>query len=256
MFLVRDSLSFTCTSRPSLDDEIQQSTALRWIAEFLDFAQDVMVPFTPRLIPAILPNLAVHIAAMQSAAQQANLNLFSVIQNLRAPPSKFLIPRSSSSSSMRTIPASPSATEAPILPDSTRAHEIASGRKSRASTQSGDGNTDLPENARPQSPPNGTGQTVPSLASRLQTPQVTQQQSQPPLRHPDSIPDDTGSPDGADPFDYQATVGELTIQFISEYEETRVAALKWLIMLHSKAPKKVRKKEIFITKRHWFTCDV
>jgi len=42
-----------------------------------------------------------------------------------------------------------------------------------------------------------------------------------------------------DPFDYQATVNELTIQFLSEYEETRVAALKWLIMLHQKAPKKV-----------------
>lgn len=42
-----------------------------------------------------------------------------------------------------------------------------------------------------------------------------------------------------DLFDYQATVNELTIQFLSEFEETRVAALKWLIMLHQKAPKKV-----------------
>lgn len=41
-------------------------------------------------------------------------------------------------------------------------------------------------------------------------------------------------------FDYQATVNALTIQFLSEHEETRVAALKWLIMLHQKAPKKVR----------------
>lgn len=43
-----------------------------------------------------------------------------------------------------------------------------------------------------------------------------------------------------DAFDYQKTVNELTIQFLSEFEETRVAALKWLIMLHQKAPKKVR----------------
>jgi hypothetical protein len=35
-------------------------------------------------------------------------------------------------------------------------------------------------------------------------------------------------------------VNALTIQFLSEHEETRVAALKWLIMLHQKAPKKVR----------------
>jgi hypothetical protein len=46
-------------------------------------------------------------------------------------------------------------------------------------------------------------------------------------------------PEEGDPFDYQATVNELTVQFLSEYEETRVAALKWLIMLHQKAPKKV-----------------
>jgi vacuole morphology and inheritance protein 14 len=44
----------------------------------------------------------------------------------------------------------------------------------------------------------------------------------------------------ADQFNYQATVNELTIQFLSEHEQTRVAALKWLIMLHQKAPKKVR----------------
>jgi len=42
-----------------------------------------------------------------------------------------------------------------------------------------------------------------------------------------------------DAFDYQATVNALTIQFLSEHEETRVAALKWLIMLHQKAPKKI-----------------
>jgi vacuole morphology and inheritance protein 14 len=49
----------------------------------------------------------------------------------------------------------------------------------------------------------------------------------------------TQPPEEADLFDYQATVNGLTIQFLSEFEETRVAALKWLIMLHQKAPKKV-----------------
>lgn len=42
-----------------------------------------------------------------------------------------------------------------------------------------------------------------------------------------------------DPFDYQLTVNELTVQFLSEWEETRVTTLKWLIMLHQKAPRKV-----------------
>jgi vacuole morphology and inheritance protein 14 len=55
-------------------------------------------------------------------------------------------------------------------------------------------------------------------------------------------------PEEVDLFDYQATVNELTIQFLSEFEETRVAALKWLIMLHQKAPKKVQ------TKQCWLRC--
>ena len=40
-------------------------------------------------------------------------------------------------------------------------------------------------------------------------------------------------------LDYLATVNALTLQFLNEYEETRVVALEWLIMLHKKAPRKV-----------------
>lgn len=43
-----------------------------------------------------------------------------------------------------------------------------------------------------------------------------------------------------DPFDYQATVSNLRLQFLNENEDTRVAALEWLLMLHGKAPTKVR----------------
>ncbi|RPB25734.1 ARM repeat-containing protein [Terfezia boudieri ATCC MYA-4762] len=40
-------------------------------------------------------------------------------------------------------------------------------------------------------------------------------------------------------LDYQATVNALTLQFLNEFEETRVVALEWLIMLHKKAPRKI-----------------
>lgn len=43
----------------------------------------------------------------------------------------------------------------------------------------------------------------------------------------------------ADPFDYQETVKALVHQFKNDHEETRVASLDWLLMLHKKAPKKV-----------------
>jgi hypothetical protein len=40
-------------------------------------------------------------------------------------------------------------------------------------------------------------------------------------------------------LDYAAAVNSLTLQFLNESENTRVAALSWLIMLHRKAPRKV-----------------
>lgn len=52
--------------------------------------------------------------------------------------------------------------------------------------------------------------------------------------------DDPGLNSQVDPFDYQKTVSELRLQFLNENEETRVASLEWLLMLHKKAPSKVR----------------
>ncbi|KAF0523958.1 ARM repeat-containing protein [Gigaspora margarita] len=42
-----------------------------------------------------------------------------------------------------------------------------------------------------------------------------------------------------DPFDYQTTVEALVRQSRNIHEETRVASLDWLLMLHKKAPKKI-----------------
>lgn len=41
-------------------------------------------------------------------------------------------------------------------------------------------------------------------------------------------------------LDYAATVNALTLQFLNEHEQTRVVALEWLLMLHRKAPRKVK----------------
>lgn len=49
--------------------------------------------------------------------------------------------------------------------------------------------------------------------------------------------DESGSVKGK--LDYSATVNALTLHFLDEKEETRVAALDWLIMLHRKVPKKI-----------------
>lgn len=52
-----------------------------------------------------------------------------------------------------------------------------------------------------------------------------------------------------DPFDYFATVNSLTLQFLNENEETRVAAFEWLIMLHKKAPNKASALTSWINSR-------
>ncbi|CAO3661294.1 unnamed protein product [Rhizopus stolonifer] len=66
-----------------------------------------------------------------------------------------------------------------------------------------------------------------------------------------SLSDPSGSPqqlrmtqkmtsnETGDPFDYQATVANLRLQFLNQHEETRVASLDWLLMLHKKAPNKI-----------------
>ncbi|KAI8884597.1 ARM repeat-containing protein [Backusella circina FSU 941] len=45
--------------------------------------------------------------------------------------------------------------------------------------------------------------------------------------------------DKDEPFDYQTTVGNLRLQFLNQHEDTRIASLDWLLMLHKKAPNKI-----------------
>ncbi|KAH8984270.1 ARM repeat-containing protein [Lactarius akahatsu] len=235
-------------------DEIQQSTALLWLSELLTFTQEVMVSFTPRLIPAILPNLAHHVPMIQSSANRTNKLLLSVIQALPSPsepPS-----RQSTLPSERPAPVvarGPSASPSlvPASPPPSRQHtQMPASRESGSVESLADPTvTPTPSNITIQKRASMQPQTDGAQASRLLTPLDGQSSTnRSPTPRPPS-PQSLGSAAGpssaperevlADAFDYQATVNALTIQFLSEHEETRVAALKWLIMLHQKAPKKI-----------------
>ncbi|KAF8914235.1 vacuolar protein 14 C-terminal Fig4p binding-domain-containing protein [Gymnopilus junonius] len=228
-------------------DEIQQSTALRWLAEFLNFAPEVMIPFTPRLIPAILPNLAHHVSMIQSAAIRTNKLLLNVIQKLPSPPDPSITkqvneravpqtripqsptPTTSTTNSRQSTISSQASRDASSLDSSTDSNQVnqtPSGPRTRTS------NADLSLTPRPA--PSTEIAPAASSSSRPHSPASVSSQSGANGNLANSIP-----PEDGDPFDYQATVNELTIQFLSEFEETRVAALKWLIMLHQKAPKKI-----------------
>ncbi|KAI0920953.1 hypothetical protein AcW2_006075 [Taiwanofungus camphoratus] len=241
-----------------LDDQhdvIQQCTALRWLSEFLNIVQQVMVPFTPRLILAILPNLSHPVPMIQSAATRTNKLLLNVIQALPPPtdvPTRQSTDKSSSSAS-HGAPCSPTpavhslapSRQSTVLKDSAPNRDLSSPespsesvtapseRASMASVQRSRNATLQMETARNGILPIDTVTPQPhasrpaSPISAVSVPQVQQS------------PEASLLQEKPEHFDYQTTVNALTIQFLSEHEETRVAALKWLIMLHQKAPKKI-----------------
>ncbi|KAJ3168387.1 hypothetical protein HDU87_001186 [Geranomyces variabilis] len=118
--------------------EETQATSLRWISEFITLAREVILPFSPMLLNAILPSLAHSVGAIKQVASETNANLYKLILDL------------------------------------------------------------------PTSTTGGAGGGV-----------------------------------KLDAIDLHATVETLTLQFQDEREETRVAALEWLLMLHRKAPMEV-----------------
>ncbi|KAH8118697.1 ARM repeat-containing protein [Phellopilus nigrolimitatus] len=247
-------------------DEIQMYTALSWLAEFLHFAQDVMLPFTPRLIPAILPNLAHHVPMIQQQALRTNQALFSVVQNLPSPSSSSqhgsMDKDKGSISSGRTGPsppgttagsASPAASRQSTLPKEPTAAEAqtdatsspASDRTIQVSSRHRSVTVPALGDLTHHAPPFDLDAASQTQGSRSQSPTSTAASVAPTQQGGSSSQGQgqilTQSPIQAeiDPFDYHETVNVLTIQFLSEHEETRVAALKWLIMLHQKVPKKI-----------------
>ncbi|KAI0375893.1 ARM repeat-containing protein [Pilatotrama ljubarskyi] len=236
-------------------DEIQQSTALRWLAEFLNIAQEVMIPFTPRLILAILPNLAHDVHMIQAAAIRTNQALMNVIQSLPSPPDSLPGRQGTdkSSSASVAIPSSPppvptnlsSSRQPTIGKDSVPSREISSPESppETASSQAA-----ASDRASVSTQHKGRSATFSSEAPRAMTALdgVSQIQNSRPasptsaisVQHLQQSPESSMLQE-RDQIDYQATVNALTIQFLSEHEETRVAALKWLIMLHQKAPRKI-----------------
>lgn len=222
-----------------------------------------MVPFTPRLILAILPNLAHDVPMIQSAAVKTNKLLLNVVQSLPSP-AQLTLDLSGAQKSVaegKPSPAAPSPTpttnSVPTRhsskdqvnpptrdinsPDLIQESTTAQGQKSKGpgttptqkdiDTAAGyvkqQADSNLPVLAsRPESPVSmrSGGISLPLSGQSQQQTATTVTQGSPIM-------------DKRYALDYHATVNALTIQFLSDHEETRVAALRWLIMLHQKSPK-------------------
>ncbi|KAF9374563.1 hypothetical protein CPC16_001215, partial [Podila verticillata] len=182
------------------NDEDIQETALRWINEFMSLAKDVMIQFTPTLIPAVLPCLAHSVNSIRTIANETNLSLYRLVYESALPPEP-----------------------QPPQPQQTVAQNTSGERGPRS------------QSPRPQSPKaDRSGMsfgTSASIASKLassgkdQTPKDQGERASPPQKPSDQLE-----------FDYIATVNALTLQFLNEHEQTRVASLEWLLMLHKRAP--------------------
>lgn len=246
--------------RGDIGDVNQMSMALTWLTEFLGFAQDVMLPFMPRLIRAILPNLAHHALIIQEDAIRANRALVAVVQRLPSHIPSVPTQQGEKTPSVRanSVSGSPAATRQPTLPKEamsptlTPESELAGNPSPAASERAAylsrqraatvpaaeqqqqqqqqtapvapDGTT-VDQGSRSQSP----SSTAASVAQTVNTNQTAT--TQPPTQSPTQVE--------AEPFDYYETVRALTPQLIPEHEATQVAALKWLTMLHKKVPRKV-----------------
>ncbi|GAA5831231.1 hypothetical protein JCM11251_007801 [Rhodosporidiobolus azoricus] len=233
----------------SFPDEEIQSTCLHWIAEFLQVVPGVLVSFSPRLIPVILSALAHHVPSIQQAAVDTNDILFSVIQALPVDsPASALSPTS-------VADFSPPQTSTAAFPHHDRSTAASPPPSSIPFPSSSSTATPRPGHDRYKPGSDASSllhhqaslSTLPSIASATST--STTFVVPPSHKHNNDArgggelaypPDlrDPYEPDGVR-FQYGATVNELTLQFLSENEETRVAALEWLLMLHQKAPRKI-----------------
>jgi vacuole morphology and inheritance protein 14 len=69
----------------SSDEDIQETT-WRWINECMSLAKEVIIQFTPSLIPAALPCLAHSVNSIQAIANETNLNLYRLVYDSSLPP--------------------------------------------------------------------------------------------------------------------------------------------------------------------------
>lgn len=175
--------------------------ALRWIDSFFEISPEEILQFVPRLLSCVLPALSAQSEQVRTTASKVNRSLMDYIVTFQDEVST----EGSGAQALNNL-------------------TLATTRDAEASEKRQSGTT-----AKVSSQATGHSDTSPEASAELdQSPhEVTPRSTAAP------------SPQPMADLDYAAAVNALTLQFLNEHEETRVAALSWLIMLHRKAPKKV-----------------
>ncbi|KIW75082.1 hypothetical protein Z517_11853 [Fonsecaea pedrosoi CBS 271.37] len=176
--------------------------ALRWIDSFFEISPEEILQFVPRLLSRVLPALSAQSEQVRTTASKVNRSLMDYIVTFQD--------EVSNDDQGALISGT-------LVSVTTRDGESSEKRQSGGTTKS------VPSQA------DSKNETPPEASSEIEQspPEVTPRSTAAP------------SPQPMADLDYAAAVNALTLQFLNEHEETRVAALSWLIMLHRKAPKKV-----------------
>jgi hypothetical protein len=176
--------------------------ALRWIDSFFEISPEEILQYVPRLLSRVLPALSAQSEQVRTTASKLNRSLMDYIV---------------------TFQDEVNMDERRAQPTTGLTLLQARDTDSQEKRQSGSTMKSLP------SLPQGQNETSSEAAP--------EQDQSPAEDTPRSTA--TPSPQPMADLNYAAAVNALTLQFLNEHEETRVAALSWLIMLHRKAPKKV-----------------
>lgn len=176
--------------------------ALRWIDSFFGISPEEILQFVPRLLSRVLPALSSQSEQVRTTASKVNRSLMDYIVTFQDEVATDDGSVQALSNLALTTTRDVEPTEKRQSGMTAKSIPVQSSKENETSSEAF-GETD-------QSPPDVT-------------PRSTAAPSPQPM---------------AD-LDYAAAVNALTLQFLNEHEETRVAALSWLIMLHRKAPKKV-----------------
>ncbi|KAJ1973512.1 hypothetical protein H4R35_004080 [Dimargaris xerosporica] len=261
-------VQIVCDLLDSTERDIQH-TALQWITRFIIVCPEVVITFASELIDKILPSLSHTIPAIKKAAAHANASLYQLIQEMPIFPSR----QSQPATTAATAPnhnhndASASSPRSEGPPIDSQPHSPALPRLSSHPASPTVATLGAP--SHPTSPSDGLVVPSPRPSPRSETPTVAKvstdepqtpllSQSQPttpspqdqrrsPLRRQPGLTN-SGSPTPAtEPFNFEATVTTLIVAYSNGREETRIACVDWLLMLHRKAPLRMAREETLVS---------
>lgn len=212
----------------STEQEIQL-TVLKWIESFFDISPDDLLPFVPRFLSVLLPTMAHDNEQLRKSAERVNDELMQLIM------SDTVIDEEKRGGELDD-PFFSSTPNLPPLKQGFSVRSLSPNANRSLSPQPTSGRHSLSGDRRDDE------SLLSKLTNTTNASAVTSPTIVPTETNESSTANDTGavaSHNLEELLDYPATVNALTLHFLNEREETRVAALDWLLMLHRKASSKI-----------------